>query len=61
MADYANIQNTFGQDRGPWVVGVSAGCVAFTVAAVALRFWSRALVKAGFWWDDYTILLSLVR
>ena len=60
MAAHANIQQTSGENRGPWVIGVAAGAIAFTAVAVALRCWSRALAKAGFWWDDYTILISLV-
>ena len=61
MAEYANIQRTAGDDRGPWVIGVAAGAIVFTTVAVALRCWSRTLVKAGLWWDDWTILISLVK
>lgn len=28
--------------------------------AVALRFTARYVSRAGFWWDDYTILVALV-
>ena len=58
--DVAHIQQTVGEDKGPWVVGVAVSAIVFTAVAVALRCWSRALTKSGFWWDDYTILISLV-
>lgn len=60
MADVAYVQRTAGDNKGPWVVGVCAGAISFTAVAVALRCWSRTLTKAGFWWDDWTILISLV-
>ena len=28
--------------------------------AVLLRLYARSMVKARLWWDDYTIVLSLV-
>lgn len=31
-----------------------------TIVAVALRIYARSMVKARLWWDDYTIILSLV-
>lgn len=30
------------------------------VIAVTLRFTARHVSRAGFWWDDYTILVALV-
>lgn len=40
-------------------VGTIAAIVPATIA-VALRFFARYVSSAGFWWDDYTIVLSLV-
>lgn len=40
-------------------VGTIATIVPATIA-VALRFIARYVSTAGFWWDDYTIALSLV-
>ena len=41
----------------------AATIVTWSLAAiaVALRFWSRRLVKAGYWLDDWLALLVLVR
>lgn len=33
----------------------------FAVAAVALRFWARKLMKARIWVDDWVVALALVR
>ena len=32
-----------------------------SVVAVFIRFWSRIILKAELWWDDWLALLSLVR
>ncbi|KAJ5909579.1 hypothetical protein N7504_004222 [Penicillium tannophilum] len=40
-------------------VGTIATVVPATIA-VALRFTARHVSRAGFWWDDYTIAMSLV-
>lgn len=28
--------------------------------AVVLRFWSRRLSRAGYWWDDFMSIVALV-
>ena len=48
-------------NKGPVVLVVSILMVILAVAAVALRFLSRKLSKAIFWWDDWIILAALVR
>ena len=48
-------------DRGPLIIAVCSVLISLTVLAIALRFLSRRLAKAGFWWDDWLSLLTLVR
>jgi hypothetical protein len=40
-------------------VGTIATIIPATIA-ISLRFAARYVSSAGFWWDDYTIALSLV-
>jgi hypothetical protein len=40
-------------------VGTTTTVVPATLA-VTLRFTARYVSRAGFWWDDYTILVALV-
>jgi hypothetical protein len=35
--------------------------LVLSTLAVALRFWSRHVAhRAGFWWDDWVVLIALV-
>ena len=47
-------------DKSPLIIAVCSVLIFFTVLAIALRFLSRSLAKAGFWWDDWLSLLTLV-
>lgn len=54
-------------DTGPNVniawriwVGTIATLVPATISVV-LRFIARYVARAGYWWDDWTILVALVR
>ncbi len=31
------------------------------IVAIVLRFYARRIKRTALWWDDYTILLALVR
>ena len=46
--------------QGPKLDIITIICFSLAVVAVCLRFLSRALIKASFWWDDFVILLALV-
>ncbi|KKA16364.1 hypothetical protein T310_10060 [Rasamsonia emersonii CBS 393.64] len=46
--------------KQPQIRGAILSTWLLAVLAVGLRFTSRWLVKAGFWWDDWLILLGLV-
>ena len=47
-------------DRGPHLVRVCSVMIALSAIAVALRFVSRRLSKAGLYWDDWLIFIALV-
>ena len=47
-------------DRGSTIVGTCVALIVFSTLAVALRFLSRRLSKAGFWYDDWLALAALV-
>lgn len=49
------------EDESAGVFVVAIVCTVLAVAAVILRFVSRSMAKAKLWWDDYTILVALVR
>ena len=42
------------------LLAVEISLAILATIAVALRFYSRSLVKARFWWDDFVILFALV-
>ena len=48
-------------NQAPRVIISSAILIALSTTAVILRFVARYLSRAGLWWDDWTILLALVR
>ena len=49
----------------PSLRALDIAMIAITTFFVALRFWSRALQRNAkgqrFWWDDWTVLMALVR
>ena len=47
-------------NRGRIVLGISIFVSFLAITAVALRFLSRKLSKAQYWWDDWMILGALV-
>ena len=47
------------QDLAPTVVLSSILILCLAVISVALRLWSRRIAKAGYWYDDYTIMVAL--
>lgn len=52
-------------DSGQSLRGFAISMIILSIVAVVLRFWSRVLSGASkgvlFWWDDWTVLLGLVR
>ena len=47
-------------NQGPRIIAVAAVLITISTMAVILRFVSRLVSQAGFWWDDWTILAALV-
>lgn len=47
-------------DKGHYVIGAAIAAIVASTVAVILRGCSRAMAKAGFWWDDWLIIVSLV-
>ena len=47
-------------NKGSLVLGVSILVSVLAITAVALRFLSRKLSKAHYWWDDWMIVAALV-
>ena len=47
-------------DKSFHVVGAAIVAIVVPTIAVALRCCSRGLAEAGFWWDDWIIIISLV-
>ena len=47
-------------NKGPMVLGISILLCFLAIKAVTLRFLSRKLSKAQYWWDDWMILAALV-
>lgn len=49
--------------NGPqsWLVGVVVSMTILSVVFVVLRLVSRRMAQQKLWWDDWTILVSLVR
>ena len=52
------------EDWGPSLRAYTIVLIVVSTLAVALRFWSRAVVPTAkasrFWWDDWTILVAWV-
>jgi len=46
-------------DRGPTVIAANVVLVILSCSAVALRFLSRKLSGAGYWYDDWVIVAAL--
>ncbi|TLD18512.1 hypothetical protein PspLS_10259 [Pyricularia sp. CBS 133598] len=44
----------------PWIVGVEVSVNVLAVVAVGMRMFSRRIKRQRLWWDDYTIIFSLV-
>lgn len=49
------------EDKGPLMLKVEIPCTVLATITVILRLWSRRIVRVPLKWDDYTIVLSLVR
>ncbi|KAL9100421.1 MAG: hypothetical protein Q9163_004203 [Psora crenata] len=58
--DISNRQTDLSEDRGPSVVAASIILIILPTVAVGLRFASRWISRAGFWWDDHTIIVALI-
>lgn len=49
------------EDRSGRVMASVLAPAILAIIAVFLRIWARYLSKAKFYWDDYLILVALVR
>jgi len=49
------------QNRGPDMIVSSVICIALASVAVFLRFFARRLSRTQLWFDDYMMVLALVR
>lgn len=43
------------------IIGINAFLIAIATTVLLLRFISRKLSDAGFWWDDWLVLAAWVR
>lgn len=48
------------ENRQPDLYAAAAIPYFFALVAVALRFWSRWTMRAGWWLDDWLVLVALV-
>ena len=64
LVGIAGIQTPPGTDltenQSTRIIATSVVLILFSTIAVVLRLIARRLSKAGFWWDDWTILGALV-
>ncbi len=45
---------------GGQLIGLAIFFIIFTSIIVLLRFYARYLARAGFWWDDWILLVAYV-
>ena len=48
------------QSRSAGIIATAVIGLIIATVAIVLRFWSRKISKAGFYWDDWFALASLV-
>lgn len=47
-------------DKGPHVIGAGITLIILPTVFVILRFVSRGIARAGLWWDDLLVVVSLL-
>ena len=47
-------------DQGPRVISSGIALIILPTVFVIVRFVSRFIAKAGFWWDDLLVVVSLL-
>ena len=50
--------------EGNWgngIIGLAAVCEGLVLIFFALRIYTRIWIAKAFWWDDFTIILAVVR
>ena len=47
-------------DNGPRVISAGIALIILPTLFVIVRFVSRAIARAGFWWDDLLVVVSLL-
>lgn len=47
-------------DKGPRVLSSGIALIILPTLFVIVRFVSRAIARAGFWWDDLLVVVSLL-
>lgn len=53
-------QEYLAESRQPNIYAAEITTYAFALLAVSLRFWSRRIKAAGYWIDDWLILVAMV-
>ena len=46
---------------GPGIIGLAATCEALVLIFTVLRIYTRVWIARAFWWDDFTIIMAVVR
>lgn len=47
-------------DKGPRVISSGIALIILPTLFVIVRFVSRIIARAGFWWDDLLVVVSLL-
>ena len=47
-------------DKGPRVISSGIALIILPTLFVIVRFVSRTIARAGFWWDDLLVVVSLL-
>lgn len=48
-------------ERRRWLINIICSSVFVAIIFVALRLFSRRLMRQKIWWDDYFIVFAMVR
>lgn len=46
---------------GSGIIGLAATCEFLVLVVIILRIYTRVWIAKAFWWDDFTIILAVVR
>lgn len=51
----------FFQTRTSQIYGGTISLIVLAILAVALRLYARSITRAKLWWDDWILVLALVK